>query len=79
MHLLDGNIGEMASTLTVKVHPVVYLTIVDAYERRSNKPGANDKALGTCLSESPGRDPGMQVKLQVEMVSTDAEYASYKA
>lgn len=39
----------MASTLTVKVHPVVYLTIVDAYERRSNKPGANDKALGTLL------------------------------
>lgn len=39
----------MASTLTVKVHPVVYLTIVDAYERRSNKPGANDKALGTLM------------------------------
>ncbi|VDK27958.1 unnamed protein product [Anisakis simplex] len=39
----------MASTLTVKVHPVVYLTIVDAFERRSNKPGANDKALGTLL------------------------------
>ncbi|MFH4982470.1 hypothetical protein AB6A40_009179 [Gnathostoma spinigerum] len=39
----------MASTLTVKVHPVVFLTIVDAFERRSNKPGANDKALGTLL------------------------------
>ncbi|VDD92677.1 unnamed protein product [Enterobius vermicularis] len=39
----------MASTLTVKVHPVVYLTIADAFERRSNKPGANDKALGTLL------------------------------
>lgn len=39
----------MTSTLTVKIHPVVYLTIVDAYERRSNKPGANDKALGTLL------------------------------
>lgn len=39
----------MASTLTVKVHPVVYLTIVDAFERRSNKPGANDKALGTLM------------------------------
>ncbi|VDO06723.1 unnamed protein product [Brugia timori] len=31
------------------VHPVVYLTIVDAFERRSNKPGANDKALGTLM------------------------------
>lgn len=39
----------MASTFTVKVHPVVYLTIVDAFERRSNKPGANDKALGTLM------------------------------
>ncbi len=39
----------MASTMTVKVHPVVYLTIVDAFERRSNKEGANDKALGTLL------------------------------
>uniref|UniRef100_A0A0N4TI36 MPN domain-containing protein n=1 Tax=Brugia pahangi TaxID=6280 RepID=A0A0N4TI36_BRUPA len=42
-------IKQMASTLTVKVHPVVYLTIVDAFERRSNKPGANDKALGTLM------------------------------
>jgi len=40
---------EMASTMTVKVHPVVYLSIVDAFERRSNKEGANDKALGTLL------------------------------
>uniref|UniRef100_A0A914XPA6 MPN domain-containing protein n=1 Tax=Plectus sambesii TaxID=2011161 RepID=A0A914XPA6_9BILA len=39
----------MASTMTVKVHPVVYFTIVDAFERRSNKEGANDKALGTLL------------------------------
>ena len=39
----------MASTLTVKVHPVVYLTIADAFERRSIKPGANDKELGTLL------------------------------
>ncbi|CAJ0963521.1 unnamed protein product, partial [Mesorhabditis belari] len=43
----------MASSLTVKVHPVCYLTIVDAYERRSkpvkaNQP-ANDKALGTLM------------------------------
>jgi len=35
--------------MTVKVHPVVYFTIVDAFERRSNKEGANDKALGTLL------------------------------
>ncbi|CAJ0570303.1 unnamed protein product, partial [Mesorhabditis spiculigera] len=42
----------MASSLTVKVHPVVYLTIVDAYERRSRPikaNQANDKALGTLM------------------------------
>ncbi|KAF8364049.1 eif-3.F, partial [Pristionchus pacificus] len=43
----------MASFLTVKVHPVVYLTIVDSYERRARqtKQGApaNDKALGTLM------------------------------
>ncbi|CAD5215375.1 unnamed protein product [Bursaphelenchus xylophilus] len=38
----------MASSLTVKVHPVVYMTMVDAYERRSRMKGS-DKALGTLL------------------------------
>uniref|UniRef100_A0A1I7Y3R5 MPN domain-containing protein n=1 Tax=Steinernema glaseri TaxID=37863 RepID=A0A1I7Y3R5_9BILA len=49
--LLSGYVTsiEMASTITVKVHPVVYLTIVDAYERRSQKVGANDRALGTLM------------------------------
>lgn len=27
---------EMASNLTVKIHPVVYMSIVDAYERKSS-------------------------------------------
>ncbi|CAI4224304.1 unnamed protein product [Auanema sp. JU1783] len=43
----------MASNLTVNVHPVVYMTIVDSYLRRSRpiKAGqqANDKALGTLM------------------------------
>ncbi|KAK6733940.1 hypothetical protein RB195_017608 [Necator americanus] len=43
----------MASNLTVKVHPVVYMTIVDSYLRRQRptKAGqpANDKALGTLM------------------------------
>jgi len=39
----------MASNIAVKIHPVVYLTIVDAYERRSQKVGANDRALGTLM------------------------------
>lgn len=38
----------MASNfLTVKVHPVVCMTIVDAFERRINR--QNDRALGTLL------------------------------
>ncbi|KIH61837.1 dynamin family protein [Ancylostoma duodenale] len=44
---------DMASNLTVKVHPVVYMTIVDSYLRRQRptKAGqpANDKALGTLM------------------------------
>lgn len=39
----------MASPLTIKVHPVVYMTMVDSYERRSQKFGAKDRALGTLL------------------------------
>lgn len=43
----------MASNLTVKVHPVVYMTIVDSYLRRSrpSKMGQQmpDKALGTLM------------------------------
>lgn len=39
----------MASFLTVKVHPVVYMTMVDSYERRQQKSGMSDKALGTLL------------------------------
>lgn len=39
----------MASTLTVKVHPVVFMTMVDSYERRSQKAGLNNRALGTLL------------------------------
>ncbi len=39
----------MASPLTVKVHPVVYLSIVDSYERRSQRAGMNTGALGTLL------------------------------
>lgn len=39
----------MASNLTVKVHPVVYMSMVDAYERRIRKKNSNDKALGTLL------------------------------
>jgi len=38
-----------SSTLTVKVHPVVFMTIVDSYERRSNKQGKTQRALGTLL------------------------------
>ncbi|KAI6242784.1 hypothetical protein M3Y99_00185600 [Aphelenchoides fujianensis] len=41
--------GKMASTLTVKVHPVVYMSMVDAYERRINRKQTNDRALGTLL------------------------------
>lgn len=45
--------SEMASNLTVKVHPVVYMTIVDSYMRRARptKTGqqAPDKVLGTLL------------------------------
>uniref|UniRef100_A0A0K0DNH2 MPN domain-containing protein n=1 Tax=Angiostrongylus cantonensis TaxID=6313 RepID=A0A0K0DNH2_ANGCA len=43
----------MASNLTVKVHPVVYMTIVDSYLRRQRPTKAgqppNDKALGTLM------------------------------
>ena len=39
----------MASPLTVKVHPVVFMTMVDSYERRSTRAGMNDRALGTLL------------------------------
>ena len=39
----------MASPLTVKVHPVVFMTMVDSYERRSQKAGLNNRALGTLL------------------------------
>lgn len=37
----------MASQLTVKVHPLVLMTMVDSYERRSRI--AKDQALGTLL------------------------------
>ena len=44
---------QMASNLTVKVHPVVYMTIVDSFMRRSRstKGGQQspDKVLGTLL------------------------------
>jgi len=39
----------MASSLTVKVHPVVHLSIIDAYERRSQRAGMKSGALGTLL------------------------------
>lgn len=39
----------MASPLTVKIHPLVLLTMIDSYERRSKKAGANNQALGTLL------------------------------
>lgn len=39
----------MASPIVCKVHPVVFLTIVDAYERREIKEGSNTKAIGTLL------------------------------
>ncbi|PAV63717.1 hypothetical protein WR25_11492 [Diploscapter pachys] len=41
----------MASNLCVKVHPVVYMTIVDSYQRRSKsvKNQMSDKALGTLM------------------------------
>jgi len=39
----------MASQITVKVHPLVLMTMVDSYERRSRKAGAKDQALGTLL------------------------------
>uniref|UniRef100_A0A7E4W9F0 MPN domain-containing protein n=1 Tax=Panagrellus redivivus TaxID=6233 RepID=A0A7E4W9F0_PANRE len=39
----------MASQLTVKVHPTVLLTMVDAFERRSRKATNKDQALGTLL------------------------------
>ncbi|KAI6172048.1 hypothetical protein M3Y98_00929900 [Aphelenchoides besseyi] len=39
----------MASNLTVKVHPVVYMTMVDSYERRINRKISKDRALGTLL------------------------------
>jgi len=37
----------MASNLVVKVHPVVYMTMVDAFERRIDQ--SNNRALGTLL------------------------------
>ncbi|CAB3404434.1 unnamed protein product [Caenorhabditis bovis] len=41
----------MASNMVVKVHPVVYVTIVDSFLRRRNssKNSANEKALGTLM------------------------------
>jgi hypothetical protein len=39
----------MASPLTVKVHPLVLLTMVDSYERRSKKGATKDQALGTLM------------------------------
>lgn len=37
----------MASNLICKVHPVVCMTMVDAFERRINR--QSDRALGTLL------------------------------
>ena len=39
----------MASPLSVKVHPLVLLTMVDSYERRSKKGTTKDQALGTLM------------------------------
>ncbi|CAI5442288.1 unnamed protein product [Caenorhabditis angaria] len=42
----------MASNMTVKVHPVVYMTIVDSFLRRSKgsaKSSGNEKSLGTLM------------------------------
>ncbi|TKR73124.1 hypothetical protein L596_020472 [Steinernema carpocapsae] len=44
------------ANLTVKVHPVVHMTIVDAYERRKQKVGPDDRALGTLLGYYYGKD-----------------------
>jgi translation initiation factor 3 subunit F len=39
----------MASPLAVKVHPLVLLTMVDSFERRSKKGTTKDQALGTLM------------------------------
>lgn len=39
----------MASLVICKVHPVVLVAIVDAYERRESKEGSNCKSVGTLL------------------------------
>jgi len=39
----------MSSLITCKVHPVVILSIIDAFERRDAKEGSNKKAIGTLL------------------------------
>ena len=42
----DNQMADAKKGPIVKVHPVVYMTIVDAYERRKSK---EDRALGTLL------------------------------
>jgi len=39
----------MSSLITCRVHPVVILSVIDAYERRDSKEGSNKKAIGTLL------------------------------
>lgn len=41
----------MASIIVCRVHPVVLLSIIDAYERRDSKEGSNKKAIGTLLGK----------------------------
>jgi len=46
----------MASLIVCRVHPVVLLSVIDAYERRDSKDGSNKKAIGTLLG---GYDKGV--------------------
>lgn len=43
----------MALNLVAKVHPVVFFTIVDSYERRNLEA---HRVIGTLLGEPRGRD-----------------------
>ncbi|CDW60003.1 Mov34:MPN:PAD 1 family protein [Trichuris trichiura] len=42
----------IGSGFTVRVHPVVILSIVDSYKRRESRGGCCNKAIGTLLGTS---------------------------
>lgn len=68
--------AKMSCNLTVKVHPVVYMTMVDAYERRINRKVSNDRALGTLLGFY--EKDAVQVRRCTSFLPIRSVFADYK-